>query len=88
LVRRGASIGANATVVCGNEIGEFALIGAGAVVTKPVKAYALVIGNPARQAGWVSEYGHKLHFDTNSLAVCPETGQQYELSKEGVKRIS
>ena len=87
LVRRGASIGANATVVCGNEIGEFALIGAGAVVTKPVKAYALVLGNPARQAGWVSEYGHKLHFDTNSLAVCPETGQQYELSKEGVKRI-
>ncbi len=87
LVRRGASVGANATLVCGNEIGEFALIGAGAVVTKPVKAYALVIGNPARQAGWVSEYGHKLHFDTNSLAVCPETGQQYELSKEGVKRI-
>ena len=88
LVRRGASIGANATVVCGNEIGEFALIGAGAVVTKPVKAYALVIGNPARQAGWVSEYGHKLSFDENGFASCPETGQQYQLSKEGVKRIS
>lgn len=88
IVRRGASIGANATVVCGNEIGEFALIGAGAVITKAVKAYALVVGNPARQTGWVSEYGHKLHFDENGLATCPETMQQYKLSGAEVKRIS
>jgi UDP-2-acetamido-3-amino-2,3-dideoxy-glucuronate N-acetyltransferase len=88
IVRRGASIGANATVVCGNEIGEFALIGAGAVITKAVKAYALVVGNPARQTGWVSEFGHKLHFDENGLATCPETTQQYKLSGGEVKRIS
>ena len=67
LVRKGASIGANATVVCGNEIGEYALIGAGAVITKPVKAFALVVGNPAKQIGWVSEYGHRLHFDENGM---------------------
>jgi UDP-2-acetamido-3-amino-2,3-dideoxy-glucuronate N-acetyltransferase len=88
IVRRGASIGANATIVCGNEIGMFALIGAGAVVTKAVKAYALVIGNPARQTGWVSEYGHKLHFNEDGLAICPETKQEYKLEDTQVKRIS
>lgn len=88
IVRKGASIGANATVVCGNEIGAFALVGAGAVITKPVPDYALVIGNPARQSGWVSEYGHKLSFDAAGVAVCPETGQQYQLSHNQVKRIS
>lgn len=87
IVRKGASIGANATVVCGNEIGEYALIGAGAVITKPVKPFALVVGNPAKQIGWVSENGHKLHFDTTGKAVCPETGQEYLLSGESVKRI-
>ncbi|MBS1604109.1 MAG: N-acetyltransferase [Bacteroidetes bacterium] len=87
MVRKGASIGANATVVCGNEIGAYALIGAGAVVTKPVKAYALVVGNPARQIGWVSEYGHRLEFDHNFLASCPETGQQYRLDKDQVHRV-
>lgn len=88
IVRQGASIGANATVVCGNEIGAYALIGAGAVITKPVPAYALVVGNPARQTGWVSEYGHKLAFNSNGVAVCPETGQQYQFSNNQVKRIS
>jgi len=88
LVRKGASIGANATVVCGNEIGEFALIGAGAVITKPVKPYALVVGNPARQIGWVSEYGHRLSFDDSMIAKCPETGQEYKLTNEQVIRIS
>jgi UDP-2-acetamido-3-amino-2,3-dideoxy-glucuronate N-acetyltransferase len=86
-VGKGASIGANATIVCGNNIGEYAFIGAGAVVTKEVPAYALIIGNPGRQAGWMSEYGHKLGFDNNGLATCPESGQQYELSANGVKRI-
>ena len=78
-VRRGASIGANATIVCGNEIGAYALIGAGAVITKPVKPYALVVGNPARQIGWVSRNGHKLHFDDKGEAVCLETGERYQL---------
>jgi len=87
LVRKGASIGANATVVCGTEIGKYALIGAGAVVTKSVKPYALVIGNPARQTGWVSEYGHKLHFNEQGIAFCPETNQQYQLNEGEVKRI-
>ncbi len=87
LVRKGASIGANATVVCGNEIGAYALIGAGAVITKPVKAFALVVGNPAKQIGWVSEYGHRLHFDKNGLALCPETNQEYRLNKDEVERI-
>lgn len=88
IVRRGASIGANATIVCGNEIGQFALIGAGAVVTKAVKAYALVVGNPARQTGWVSEYGHKLHFNAEGLAICPETRQQYKLENAEVTRVN
>ena len=87
LVRKGASIGANATIVCGNEIGEYALIGAGAVITRPVKAFSLVVGNPARQTGWVSENGLKLHFDRNNIAVCPETGQEYELKENEVKRL-
>ena len=82
LVRKGASIGANATIVCGNEIGEYAFIGAGAVVTKPVPAYALIIGNPGRQTGWMSEYGHKLVFDANGEAVCKESGERYVL-REG-----
>jgi len=88
LVRKGASIGANATVVCGNEIGMFALIGAGAVITKAVKPYALIVGNPGRQIGWVSEYGHRLQFDETNRATCPETNQVYELLNEQVQRIS
>jgi UDP-2-acetamido-3-amino-2,3-dideoxy-glucuronate N-acetyltransferase len=87
MVRRGASVGANATIVCGNEIGQYSLIGAGAVITRPVKAYALVIGNPGRQTGWVSEYGHKLSFDESGSAVCPESGQRYRLSGGEVTRI-
>lgn len=87
LVKKGASIGANATIVCGNEIGEFAFIGAGAVVTKPVPAYALVIGNPARQTGWMSEFGHKLSFNKEGQAVCPESGQQYRLENNRVSRV-
>ena len=87
LVRHGASVGANATIVCGNEIGEYALIGAGAVITKPVKPFALVVGNPARQTGWVSEYGHKLTFDDGGIAVCPESGQKYRLSDGEVTKI-
>jgi UDP-2-acetamido-3-amino-2,3-dideoxy-glucuronate N-acetyltransferase len=78
-VCKGASIGANATIICGNVIGEYAMIGAGAVVTKDVPAYALVIGNPARQVGWVSEYGHRLLFDENNIAVCPESNVKYTL---------
>lgn len=88
LVKRGASIGANATIVCGHDIGEFAFIGAGAVVTKHVPAYALVVGNPAKQVGWMSEYGHKLRFDAEGNAVCPESGQTYQLKNNSVSRIS
>ncbi|MBR5958888.1 MAG: N-acetyltransferase [Salinivirgaceae bacterium] len=87
IVQRGASIGANATIVCGHTIGRYALIGAGAVVTKDVKPYALVVGNPARQTGWVSEYGHKLKFDSNNIAVCPESGQRYKLEGGEVREI-
>ena len=87
LVKKGASIGANATIVCGNEIGEYSFIGAGAVVTKPVPAYALVVGNPARQSGWVSEYGHRLTFNENNIAVCAESLQEYSMEKNTVKRI-
>ena len=87
LVKKGASIGANATIVCGNEIGEFAFIGAGAVVTKPVPAYALVIGNPAKQTGWMSEYGHKLHFDKEGIALCSESQQKYKLENGMVSRV-
>jgi UDP-2-acetamido-3-amino-2,3-dideoxy-glucuronate N-acetyltransferase len=87
LVRKGASIGANATIVCGNEIGEYAFIGAGAVVTKPVPAYALVVGNPARQTGWMSEYGQKLQFGKDNIAVCSESGEKYRLDGKEVKKI-
>jgi len=87
LVRRGASIGANATVICGNTIGEYAFIGAGAVVTKNVPAYALVVGNPARQLGWISEYGHRLEFDASNKAQCPESKEYYELQNKGVKKV-
>ncbi len=87
-VGKGASIGANATIVCGNDIGEYAFIGAGAVVTKTVKPFALVIGNPARQTGWISEYGHKLAFNEEGYATCPESLQVYQLEKNQVKRIS
>ena len=88
LVRKGASIGANATVVCGNEIGEYALVGAGAVITKAVKPFALVVGNPAQQTGWVSRNGHKLTFNDEGVAVCPETGEKYKLKEGLVKLIS
>jgi len=88
LVKRGASIGANATVVCGNDIGEFAFIGAGAVVTKPVAPYALVVGNPARQKGWISEYGHPLNFDKDGYAICEESREKYSLNNGKVKKVS
>ena len=84
IIRRGASVGANATIVCGNEIGEYALIGAGAVITKPVAPYALVVGNPAHRIGWVSRYGHRLHFDKEGIAVCPETNERYRRSNGNV----
>jgi UDP-2-acetamido-3-amino-2,3-dideoxy-glucuronate N-acetyltransferase len=87
VVKKGASIGANATIVCGNNIGEYAMIGAGAVVTRPVAPYALVVGNPGRQVGWISEYGHKLQFDEKGAAICPETGEKYRLSSNKVEKL-
>lgn len=87
LVRRGATIGANATIVCGIKIGKYAFIGAGAVVTKDVPAYALVYGNPARQNGWMSEFGHKLEFNNDDTAKCPESAQKYILKDNFVERI-
>jgi UDP-2-acetamido-3-amino-2,3-dideoxy-glucuronate N-acetyltransferase len=87
LVKKGASIGANATIICGHTIGEYALIGAGAVVTKDVPAYALLVGNPAKQTGWVSEFGHKLKFDEKNIAVCPESKEKYQLSNNSVKKL-
>ena len=86
-VGKGASIGANATIVCGHDIGEFAFIGAGSVVTKTIPAFALVVGNPARQIGWMSEYGHRLEFNADGHAVCPESQQVYLLEKGIVIRI-
>src|SRR6056297_1108573 len=86
-VKKGASIGANATIICGHDIGEFAFIGAGAVVTKKVKPYALIVGNPGRQVGWMSEFGHRLRFDEQGFATCPESGQKYQLNNDLVKRI-
>ena len=86
-VKKGASIGANATIVCGHDIGEYAFIGAGAVVTKDVKPYALILGNPGRQAGWMSEYGHRLHFDENNVAECPESKEKYKLEKDQVIKL-
>jgi UDP-2-acetamido-3-amino-2,3-dideoxy-glucuronate N-acetyltransferase len=87
LVRRGATIGANATIICGNEIGEYAFIGAGAVLTHPALPHALLVGNPARPSGWMSEYGHPLHFDGSNRAVCPESGQVYLLNNNQVTKI-
>lgn len=86
IVRKGASIGANATIVCGHEIGAFAFIGAGAVVTKEVPAYALVVGNPAKQTGWMSEYGHRLNFDENNEAVCEESKEVYIFENNSVRK--
>ena len=87
VVKKGASIGANATIVCGHDIGEFAFIGAGAVVTKNVPSYALVVGNPAKQTGWMSEYGHRLKFDDNGIAVCPESTERYQLKENKVTKL-
>jgi len=86
-VKKGASIGANATIVCGHDIGRYAFIGAGAVVTKTVPDFALVVGNPARQIGWMSEYGHRLEFDLEGKAICPESGDNYQLTDGLVKKI-
>ncbi len=87
IVKKGASIGANATIVCGNNIGEYAFIGAGAVVTKQVLPYALVVGNPSKQIGWISEFGHRLAFDTNGFAVCKESSEKYQLKNNKVEKI-
>lgn len=86
-VGKGASVGANATIVCGHDIGEYAFIGAGAVVTKTILPFALVVGNPAKQLGWVGEYGHRLNFNAEGIAVCPESKQEYKLENNSVKRI-
>ncbi len=87
-VRKGATIGANATIVCGNEIGAYAFIGAGAVVTKEVPAYALVVGNPSKHIGWMSEFGHRLSFDESGKAVCPESKETYRLENGNVYKIA
>ena len=88
LIKKGASIGANATIICGISIGEFAFIGAGSVVTKDVLPFALVVGNPSRQIGWVSEYGHTLEFDEQGIATCKESNQKYQLKKDALIRIT
>lgn len=87
IVGKGCSIGANATIVCGNELGEYSFIGAGSVVTKNVKNFALLVGNPAKQIGWVSEYGHRLNFDKNGHAICEESKIKYQLFKNSVKKL-
>lgn len=87
VVRKGATIGANATIVCGNDIGKFAFIGAGAVVTKEVLPYALVVGNPAKHIGWMSEYGHRLEFKGGGIAKCPESGEKYKLENNVVTKL-
>jgi UDP-2-acetamido-3-amino-2,3-dideoxy-glucuronate N-acetyltransferase len=87
IVKRGASIGANATIVCGHDIGEFAFIGAGSVVTKNILPYALVVGNPARQIGWMSEYGHRLEFDSEGFGICPESKSRYQLINNKVVKL-
>ena len=87
VVKKGASIGANATIVCGHDIGEFAFIGAGAVVTKMVPAYALVVGNPAKQIGWMSDFGHRLEFNEENIATCPESGEQYKIENTEVTKL-
>ncbi len=86
LVKKGASIGANATIICGHNIGKYAFIGAGAVVTKEVKDYALIVGNPGKEVGWMSEAGHRLHFDKKGIATCPETNEKYLLKNDRVKK--
>lgn len=88
LVKKGATIGANATIICGITIGEYAFVGAGAVVNKDIKPYSLVVGNPARHIGWMSEYGHRLHFDEEGVAICPESGEKYRLQDKNVVKIS
>lgn len=88
LIKKGASIGANATIICGNTIGRYALVGAGAVITKSIPDYSLFVGNPARQIGWVSEYGHRLDFDKNGFASCKESNQKYFLENNSVKELS
>lgn len=87
-VKKGATIGANATIVCGHDIGSFAFIGAGAVVTKEIPDYALVMGNPAKQAGWMSEFGHRLNFDASGFATCQESGEKYQLEDNRVRKVS
>jgi UDP-2-acetamido-3-amino-2,3-dideoxy-glucuronate N-acetyltransferase len=87
IVEKGATVGANSTIVCGHRIGMYAFIGAGAVVTREVKPYALVVGNPARQTGWMSEYGHKLKFDDTGVAICPESGEKYRIIDSNVSKI-
>ena len=87
LVKKGASIGANSTIVCGVTLGEFCFIGAGAVVTKDVKPFSLVVGNPSRHVGWMSEFGHRLHFNDENIAVCPESNQKYKLENNNVVRL-
>ncbi len=87
-VKKGATIGANATIVCGHDIGEFAFIGAGAVITKEVLDYALVVGNPAKQIGWMSEFGHRLNFDENNVAICEESGEKYILENNKVSKVN
>jgi len=86
IVEKGASIGANATIICGNKIGKFSLVGAGAVVTKDIPDYALVVGNPAKQIGWVSEFGHTLNFNSKGLATCPENNDRYKLNDKIVSK--
>ncbi|MCD6367423.1 MAG: N-acetyltransferase [Bacteroidales bacterium] len=88
LVKKGATIGANSTIVCGTTLGKFCFIGAGAVVTKDIPAFALVVGNPARHIGWMSRYGHRLNFDNNGLATCPESGEKYKLENDKVKLLN
>lgn len=88
IVEKGATVGANSTIVCGHRIGKYAFIGAGAVVTREVKPYALVVGNPARQTGWMSEYGHKLKFDEAGVAICPESGDKYRILDGNVSKIN
>lgn len=86
VVEKGASIGANATIICGNKIGKYSFVGAGAVVTKDVKPYSLVVGNPARHIGWVSEFGNRLNFDSDGFSICPESQEKYSLTEGSVKK--
>ena len=88
MVKKGVTIGANATIVCGITLGEYAFIGAGAVVTKDVKPYSLVVGNPAKHIGWMSEYGQRLHFDSNDVAICPESKEKYSIEEGIVRKLN